>query len=129
HRALARCTFIFVDPATVVQAHVAGEQGRIPVRIVIQHQQYLALEILAFEIIPAVLGRLDAVAHEDHFGILDRCLLALYTAAGDVLVPPFERSALAILAEAPLLWHLRLDADDVEGLLPAAIRTTWLKAD
>jgi len=60
-------------------------------RIVVHHQQHLALDVGALEIVPAEFGRLYAVTDEHHFSFLDRDALGLRAAAGDVLIPPFER--------------------------------------
>ena len=128
-RTLTCRTFVLVNPAAVIKARIAGEQGRIPVRIIVQHQQYLAFQILTLEIIPAIFRRLDAVADKHDFSILDRALVSLQAAGGDVLVPPFEGCLPALLAEGPLLWHLRFDAHDIEGLLPAAIDTARFGTD
>ena len=71
-RALPRGALVLVGPAAVVEPALAGEEGVVPVRIVVEHEQDLALEIDPLEVVPAVLRRLDAVADEDHLGVLDR---------------------------------------------------------
>ena len=94
-RALGRGALVLVGPAAVVEAAIALEQIRIPVRIVVQHDEHLAGEVRVAVIVPAVLRRLDAVADEHDLGILDRRLLRLDAAAGDELVPERELDAVA----------------------------------
>ena len=70
-RALARGALVLVDPAAVVEARLAREQLRIPVRVVVQHQEHLAFHVGALEVVPLVLGGLDAVADEHDFGVVE----------------------------------------------------------
>src|SRR5690606_18909009 len=119
--ALARGALIFICPSSVVETRFAREQLRIPIGIVVQHEQHLAFEILTLEVIPIVFGRFDAVAHEHDLGVLNRPALGLHAARGDVLVPPIESEGFAVAPEGPLLRHLRSDADDIEELLPLAL--------
>ncbi len=67
--ALAGSTEILVIPAPVPEACLAGEQIRIPVRVVVHDDEDLALEIGILEIVPIVFGCLDCIADEHEFGI------------------------------------------------------------
>ncbi len=85
-RAAAPCrrrALVLVDPAPVEQTLGAGEQLRIPVGIVVQHQQHLAAHVDALEVVPVVLGRLDAVADEHDLRVLDRRARRLHAARRD----------------------------------------------
>ena len=128
-RALARGALVLVGPAAVVEPAVAGEELRIPVGIVVEHHQDLALEVHALEVVPLVLGRLDAVADEDQLGVLEAGGRLLHAAGADVVVPPLQVDGLAAGLEAPGLRHVGLDADDLEGLLPLAVGEDRLVAE
>ena len=68
---------ILVVPATVVGHRVAGEQLRIlrrVARVVDQRQHQLAAHVEARVVVPAVLGRDDAVTREHDAGVLERRL-------------------------------------------------------
>ncbi len=128
-RALARRALILVHPAPVVEPALASEQLRIPVGIVVEHHQDLALEIHSLEVVPAVLGSLDAVADEHEFRAIDPALLALHTAAGDVVVRPFQVDVGGMGVERPRGRKGRFDADDIERLLPLSVGAGWLVAE
>ena len=117
---VARRARVLVVPAAVVQTALAGEQIRIPVRIVVHHHQDPAGDIHALEVVPLVFRGLDPVTDEHQLGVGERDVVTLHTARGDVVVTPAEVDSLAPDLEAPALRELRLDADDVERLLPAA---------
>src|SRR5690606_28625859 len=59
----------------------------------------------------------------------NRPALGLHAARGDVLVPPIESEGFAVAPEGPLLRHLRSDADDIEELLPLALRPGRFETD
>ena len=122
----ARCSqlgglFVLVGPAPVVEPTHTLEEIIRPVRIVVDDHQDLAGNVHAFEVIPFVLGRLNSVADEDEFGVLDRRTLLLNAARSDVLVPPAKRDRLAALVEGPDVGRRRVHPDDVERLLPGVV--------
>src|SRR6185369_16925848 len=78
-----RCALVLVRPAPVVEAALAGEQLRIPIRIVVEHQQSLAAHVDAFEVVPAILRGFDAVADEDDLTVADSDRRVVTTADGD----------------------------------------------
>ena len=120
-RAMARGAFVLVGPAAVVEARLAGEQLRIPVRIVVEHDQDLALQVDALEVVPLVLGRFDAVADEHEAGVVDGGGRRLHARAGDVVVGQLEIDVAVLALERPHGRQLRRGADDVDGLFPAAL--------
>ena len=78
-------------PLNVFGSSFDGSAGSGTGGIVDQHDDRLALDVDALEVVPVVFGRDDAVADEDHVGVVDR------RAVGDVLGPrhdvvaPLER--------------------------------------
>ena len=74
-RALPRRLFIFVGPAAVIGHRPAAERAfepfRLPVGVVDQDDHRLAADVEPGIIVPAALGRVDAVADEDDLAILD----------------------------------------------------------
>src|SRR4029078_11713002 len=82
-RALPRRALVLVGPAAVVEPPLAGEEGVVPVGGAVEHEQYLALQVLALEVVPLELGRLDAVADEDDLGVLDSRARLLPAGGGD----------------------------------------------
>ncbi len=132
-RSLPRRALVLVGPAAVVEPAVAFEELGIPVGIVVHHHQNLALEVHALEVVPLVLGRLDAVADEDHLGVAHVGGGLLHAAAGDEVVPPLQGEGLAAGLstglEVPGLRHLGGDADDLERLLPASVLGSRLEAE
>ena len=54
-RALPRRALVLVDPAAVVEPRRALEQRRIPVGIVVEHDEHLAAHVDVLEVVPAVL--------------------------------------------------------------------------
>jgi hypothetical protein len=127
-RALPAGALVLVGPAAVVEAGLAGEQLGIPVGVAVEHDQGLALEVHALEVVPLVLRRLDAVADEDQLGVVDDRLVLLHAAGGDELGRVVEGHALAALAELPGLGDLGGDADDREALDVRALVPTRLVA-
>ncbi len=100
---LASCAFILVDPPSVIQPALAGKQLRIPVRIVVQHHQDLALQVHALEVVPLVFRRLNTVTDEDELSVIDTHLVVLLSADGDVVIGPFEIHARMRRLKAPRL--------------------------
>ena len=127
-RAMTRGAFVLVGPAAVVQARLAREQLRIPVRIVVEHHEHLAAHVDALEVVPLVLGRFDAVAHEHQARVLDLRARLLHAAARDVILGPLECDVAALAGEIPGRRQLRRHADDVDGLFPAAVFAAGLEA-
>src|SRR5439155_7114049 len=70
------------------------------------------------EVVPAILGRLDAVTDEHDFGALDGSLFGLHTARRDVLVPPREGQCFSVALEGPGRRHGALHTDELDLLLP-----------
>ena len=79
---------VLVGPASVIEPALAFEQVRIPVGVVVQHDEYLARHVLALVVVPVVLRRPDAVADENQFRIGQRRIPALI---GDVRHEPGAR--------------------------------------
>src|SRR5215470_14929486 len=125
---LACGAFVLVNPAAVIEPARAGEQVRIPVRIVVHHHEDLPREIGALEIIPTEFRRLDAVPDEDQLRIVDGDALLLHTTEGDVVRVPAQIEACTASLEAPALRKLSLETDDVERLLPGAVGKCGLVA-
>src|SRR5215469_6827887 len=125
---LARGALVLVDPAPVVEPALAGEQIRIPVRVVVHHHEDLPREVRALVVVPLELWRLDAVTDEHQLGVIDRDALLLQAAHGDVVLTPGEVDTLGIALKAPELGHLRADADDIERLLPRTVGKPGLVA-
>ena len=115
---------VLVGPTPVVEPPYALEKIIRPVRIVVDDHQHLAGDVQPFEVVPVVLGRLNAVADKDQLGVVDRGGLLLDTTRGDVLVPPRQGNRLAALAKGPGFRHRGVDTDDVEGLFPGAVSST-----
>ena len=67
---LARCAQVFVIPASVPQAGLAGEQLRVPVRIVVHDDGDFAGHIEVTIIVPIVLRCLNAVTDENQLCIV-----------------------------------------------------------
>ena len=77
NRTLPCCALVFVVPAPVPKPGFAGKQVRVPVRVIVHYHQDLAFEVLAFEIVPVVLGRLNPVSDKDYLCVgyfCARCL-------------------------------------------------------
>ena len=135
-RAMARGAFVLVGPAAVVQARLAREQLRIPVRIVVEHHQDLALDVHALEVVPLVLGRLDAVADEHQLGVLDFVtavgwppLRALIGRLPDVIVVGTGGIAFDRVLLSPALLTVRLNTASAVGerqILPMQTKSTLM---
>ena len=98
-RALARAFLELVGPAAVVGHRVAAERLRIELarirrirnrRVVDQHDDRLAFDVDALEVVPVELRRLDAVAGEDQLGVGDRGGVFDVFGPGDDLVAPLD---------------------------------------
>ena len=61
--------FILVGPAPVIQTAFARKQIRIPFGVIVQHDEHLAAHVLELVVVPLILRRLDAKAHEHEFGV------------------------------------------------------------
>ena len=72
--ALAGGFLVLVGPAAIIGHGLAAEVADpgLEVRIVDQHDQDLALQVHALEVVPVPLGGLDAIADEDDRSVLDR---------------------------------------------------------
>src|SRR5690606_8565249 len=127
--ALASRTQVLVVPASVPETGFAGEKVRVPGRVIVQDDEHLALEVLSLEIVPLVFRCLDAVTDEHQFRVFDTRLLLLYAAGGDELVPLLQRHLSLVVAKGPLVWRLRRDTDQVEGLLPGTVRTAGFESE
>ena len=81
--ALAGAFLIFVGPAAVIGHRLAAEIAFAPfeIGVVDQHDQDLALGVETLEVVPAALGRLDAVADEHQLGAC-RSFIALSPLVG-----------------------------------------------
>src|SRR5206468_12116963 len=115
-------------PAPVIEPRLAREQLRVALRVVVHHQENLALEVGAFVVVPLVLGRHDAVADEDHLAPAGAGLRTLHAGEGHVVVAVAQVHRLAALGEADRGRGRAGDADDVEGLIPGAVGSARLQA-
>src|SRR5262249_42037434 len=118
-----------VCPAPVVQAAFTGEESGIPVGIVVEHQQYLPAQIRALEIVPLILGRLNAIPDEDDFRSFDARLLLIDAAGSDEVGVVVERNASIVAHEGPLIRRAAGDADERKRLFPHAWAGARLQAD
>ena len=129
-RALPRRALVLVVPAAVVEPRLAREQLRIvqsgSLFIITQD---LALDVHALEVVPLVLGRLDAVADEHHLGVLELRLRRLHAGLdGEVLV---ERE-IGTLAAALCTKDARGvggHAHELEALEPRAVGRSRLEPE
>src|SRR5690606_19188283 len=127
--ALACRALVLVGPPPVIEPLAAAEELRIPVGIVVQHQQNLAAQIGALEVVPVVLGRFDAVADEDDLRVLDRRALRGDAARRDELAMLRELEALAVARERPARRLRRGDTDELERLQVRAVGAGGLEAE
>ena len=81
-----------------------GSPGRFEVGIVDQDDEHLAVHVLALEIVPAALGRVDTVAdeHQRRVGDDRPASAPLSGASTAISVPCVERNDCAVLVEADL---------------------------
>ena len=129
-RAQFRRLLVLVGPAAVVGHGLAAEGLRIERvgigrvghrRVVDQHQERLALDVQALEVVPLIFRRLHAVADKDDLGVLHRDRIGDVLAEGDDLVVRLER------LRAPALLHDQRrdvggrEADERHLLHPRAI--------
>jgi hypothetical protein len=124
---LARGAFVLVGPAAVIEPPIPLEQIRAPLRIVVHHDQDLSLQILPLVVVPLVLGRLDAVSDEDQLRAVDHRGRRLQAAGNDVIGRVLECHFTLRAPERPLRRNLRVNAHDIEWLLPAAVGQSWLQ--
>ena len=73
--------------------------------------------------------RLNPVSDEHELRVIDTDLVALQATHCDVVIVPFEIHPAMRRLKAPGPRHVRLDADDVERLLPLSVRETRLVAE
>ncbi len=96
-RTLARRFLELVRPASVIGHSLRVEEFWIlRRRLVDDHQQHLALDVHALEIVPAIFGRLDAVADEND-GRIDIGAVRLSLVAGHVILAQFQVDGLSML--------------------------------
>ena len=127
--ARSRRTLVLVAPTPVVEAALPRKQRRVPVGVVVHDHEDLALQVGTLEVVPAVLRRLDAVAHEHELCLGDGHLRSLNTGGGDELVPEAQGELLAGGTERPRLGRVRGNADDLEALLPTPAGCAGLQAE
>ena len=95
-RTLPGSAGVFIVPAAVGQFTFTSEQLRVPVGIVVEHQQDLAFQVGAFEIVPVLLGRLDAVTDKNHLGVRYRNVGLLDSGHDHVLIRVSEAGGRAV---------------------------------
>ena len=127
-RALARRALVLVGPAAVIEPAFAGEKLVVPVGIVVEHQEDLALEVDAFVIVPTVLRRLNAVADEDHLSVADLRPRRVDARRQRETPRVGQGDLRRATGELPRRRRLRGDADHRERLLPRAPGTSGLEA-
>ena len=92
--ALPRRFLIFVGPAAIIGHRPAVERAfealRLVVGIVDQDDHRLSLDVNAGIVVPAALGRVDAVADEDDVAVGKRDIRLHLIAVGDHVGAPFE---------------------------------------
>ncbi len=129
-RALARGLLVLVGPAAVIGHGPAAEApggGVLEVRVVDQDDGDLALQVDALEVVPAALGRLDAVAHEHHGRVADIHLVHRQQGLDHDLVALGQGPPLAVQAEAQGHRISHLEAVKGDGLGPAAVLAAGLQ--
>ncbi len=111
--ALPRAFLIFIGPTAVIGHRLAAKitLSALEVGVVDQHHQHLALEVLAFEIVPATLGRLDPISdeHQRRFRKIDALVAIGRRADGNFL-------ALGQCDRFPAERHRNLGRGDEFGL-------------
>ena len=129
-RPTTTCLLELVSPTTVIGHGLATEPlgielvwlGRIGNRRIIdEDDDRLAPHIHVSEIIPAVLGGVDPVTHENHIAFGHRDIATETRAPGHIILRPHQ--SLTPELEA----HRRLHSNDGHILSPGAIRHPWLK--
>ena len=128
HGAGAGSAFVLVGPATVVQPFGALEEFGVPVGVVVEHQQDLAVEVGAFEVVPVFLGCRDAVADEDDLGRLDRNGFFDHSGRADVVVPELQVELSVGSPDRPGPGHLGGEPHQLDWLFPAARAVSGLEA-
>ena len=97
--AAPRALLELVGPAAVIRHRLAVEDlvvelrgigGVGHLRVVHEHDDGLALDVDALEVVPVELGRGHAVAGKDHLGVADRRAVGDVLGPGDDLVLPLE---------------------------------------
>ncbi len=129
-RALARGALVLVDPAAVVEAPLAGEERVVPVGVVVEHHEHLALQVDPLEVVPAVLRRLDAVADEDQLRVGEPGRRTLDAGRADVLLVPGEIDVRRAGAEKAHFAGAALFRPTIsKRLLQVAVRARRLESD
>src|SRR5688572_29983480 len=113
-RALARRALVLVAPAAVVETRRAFEQRRVPVGIVVEHDEDLAAYVHVLEVVPTVLGRLDRVAGEHELRVAKLGRRGLHAAARDEVRATCELEGTALALEAPRRRRLGRDAHELD---------------
>ena len=121
--------FIFVSPAAVVGEGLAFEEFRIVRgRFVDQHEQNFSAYVLAFVVVPVVLGRLNSVSHKNNVGI-NIGLGLLRVVVSNVLVERAQIHGLALPGhERKLSFGERRDSDQGHSLHVCAVISGRLQA-
>src|SRR5262249_1330927 len=122
-RALACRLRILVIPAAVVEPRLAGEEIRVVRRAIVHDHQDLPEHVHILEVVPFLLWRDDAVAHEHDLRIVEARRFLLRPRRDHAVVARLhdERGAAAAWANGRRGGGLALDADDVELLIPRAV--------
>ncbi len=116
--ALTRGAGVLVVPPAVGELAITGEERRVPVGVIVEHEQDLPREIRSLEIVPAFLGCDNAVTDKDHFGVGDGNPGLLDTGHQHVLVGEAVCSLGAVRAfEGPAFRRIRGQPDNLYRLL------------
>ena len=125
-RPLAPGFLVFVGPAAVIGHGLAVERAlkcfRAEIGVVDEDDRGLARHVEALVIVPALLGRIDAIADEDQFAILERGLHVLAIADPDPVAGVFEIDRTALGApNGQRRIILARDLDQRHFLYPTAV--------
>ena len=127
---MALALLVLVGPPTVIRHRLAAENGAVesggPRRIrhrwiIHQHDERLTGDIHPLEVVPPILGRLDAVAHEHDVGVGDRGPVGHVLREGRDVLLVVEYPTLAVTLEHEGAFHRRGDADQRHLLHVAAV--------
>src|SRR5512140_763802 len=123
---------VLVVPAAVPEPRLPREQvrlGRIPLRVVVHHEEDLPLEVRVLVVVPSVLGRDDAVPHEDDLRGVDPRLRLLDAGDGDEVLAERPAQGPAAGLEDGRIRRGPFDADERDLLDPPAARRAGLQAE
>uniref|UniRef100_A0A0N4Z5P0 Phenol hydroxylase n=1 Tax=Parastrongyloides trichosuri TaxID=131310 RepID=A0A0N4Z5P0_PARTI len=103
--------------------------GRAEVGVVDQHQRDLALQVDALEVVPAALGRIDAIADEDQGGVAQGDALHRPVGRDDDVFGALKLGRAAVGGNADGGGAVLTGAADLGDLHPRPVRAAGLKTE